>query len=126
MEDLRYHSRPAVYEVCPAVFHMQLLFLSLSVGLIQEDQFSAVIELPRHPVFGKDGRIGNRGAWRILAQARYQLVTVESQARVARLEWERIAEERSEEPNPLVLFEPQLENARSAVAAAEAGLEQLG
>ncbi len=56
-----------------------------------------------------------------LVQARYELVRTESQARVAREEWERLGLD-SPPPNPLVLYEPQLENARAGVAAAEAAV----
>ncbi|MCJ7830715.1 MAG: efflux RND transporter periplasmic adaptor subunit, partial [Desulfobacterales bacterium] len=59
-----------------------------------------------------------------VAKAEYDLAQVESQARVARLEWKRIRMADKQKPNPLVLFEPQLKNARFALAAARADLRQ--
>jgi RND family efflux transporter MFP subunit len=59
-----------------------------------------------------------------VAKAEYGLAQIESQARVARLEWERIGLETEGRPNPLVLYEPQLKNARAALASAQADLKQ--
>ncbi|MEA2064586.1 MAG: efflux RND transporter periplasmic adaptor subunit [Gemmatimonadota bacterium] len=59
-----------------------------------------------------------------VARAEYELATVESQARVAGLEWERLSKGGDGEPNPLVLYEPQLKNARAILAAAEAAREK--
>jgi len=59
-----------------------------------------------------------------VARAEYDLATVESQARVARLEWENLSNHGGAEPNPLVLFEPQLKRARAALASARAALEK--
>ncbi len=61
-----------------------------------------------------------------LARAEYDLATVEGQARVARREWQQLQArfESPAEPNPLVLFEPQLDNARAALRAAAADLER--
>ncbi len=56
--------------------------------------------------------------------AEYELSLAESRARIARAEWERIADKSDKSPNPLVLYEPQLKNARAALAAADAGLQQ--
>lgn len=56
--------------------------------------------------------------------AEYELSLAESRARIARAEWERIADKSDNAPNPLVLYEPQLKNARAALAAADAGLQQ--
>ncbi len=58
-----------------------------------------------------------------LARAEVDQALVEGQARVAREEWFRLHPEAGEPP-PLVVQEPQLKNARAAVAAARAGLEQ--
>lgn len=52
-----------------------------------------------------------------------ELAKVESQARVARQEWERLGLA-GEAPNPLVLFEPQLEHARATLATAEIAVRQ--
>jgi RND family efflux transporter MFP subunit len=59
-----------------------------------------------------------------VAKAEFELSQVESQARVARLEWDRIRIEKKDRPNPLVLYEPQLKNARAALASAKADLKQ--
>jgi len=59
-----------------------------------------------------------------VAKAEFELSQVESQARVARLEWDRIRIEKKDRPNPLVLYEPQLKNARAALASANADLKQ--
>lgn len=59
-----------------------------------------------------------------LARAEMTLATVESQARIARQEWQRLQDGTDTEPNPLVLYEPQLKEARANVASARAALEQ--
>lgn len=59
-----------------------------------------------------------------LAAAELELATVRSQARVAREEWERLQAGQGKEPNPLVLYHPQLKNAEARVAAAKALLNQ--
>ncbi len=58
------------------------------------------------------------------AKAEYELATIESQARIARAEWERLNRDNNEQPNPLVLFEPQLKNAISALASVDASVKQ--
>jgi RND family efflux transporter MFP subunit len=59
-----------------------------------------------------------------IARAEYDLASVESQARVARMEWERVNLDHKTKPNPLVLYEPQLKNAKAALASARADLQQ--
>lgn len=59
-----------------------------------------------------------------VVKAEYELSQVESQARVARLEWDRIRLAKKDRPNPLVLYEPQLKNARAALASVKADLKQ--
>lgn len=59
-----------------------------------------------------------------LAKAEYDLATVDSQARIARMEWERLKLKEGGEANPLALYEPQLKNAETNVASANAGLKQ--
>ncbi len=59
-----------------------------------------------------------------LAQAEVNLATMQSQAEVARLEWQRLGLGGREKPNPLVLYEPQMKSAEAAVASARATLEQ--
>jgi len=58
------------------------------------------------------------------AKAEYDLATMESQARIARTEWEQLNRNNETPPNPLVLYEPQLRNARAALSSASAMLEQ--
>ncbi len=59
-----------------------------------------------------------------LAQAEFEFAQEESNARVARNEWERLAKDKEEEPNPLVVYEPQLKRARANVASAHAAVRQ--
>jgi multidrug efflux system membrane fusion protein len=56
------------------------------------------------------------------AQAELRLAQEEGEAKIAREEWERLGE--GERPNPLVLREPQLFQARAALEAAQAALKQ--
>lgn len=58
------------------------------------------------------------------ARAEYELATVEGQAHIAREEWERLALADGGDPNPLVVYEPQLKNARAALLSARAALAQ--
>ena len=58
------------------------------------------------------------------AKAEYELATIESQARIARAEWERINKNSETSPNPLVVYEPQLKNAQAALASAAASVKQ--
>jgi len=58
------------------------------------------------------------------AKAEYDLASMESQSLIARSEWERLNRDNQDQPNPLVLFEPQLKNAISALASAEASVKQ--
>ena len=56
-----------------------------------------------------------------LAQARFRLAQEEAEAEVARREWDALGRGA---PRELALRQPQLEEARAAVAAAEAGVER--
>ena len=58
------------------------------------------------------------------ASAEYEISVTESRALIARSEWERLKKDGDSEPNPLALYEPQLKNARAALASAEASLAQ--
>jgi RND family efflux transporter MFP subunit len=58
------------------------------------------------------------------AKAELNLETIESWSRVARAEWERIKKADEDEPNPLVVYEPQLKNAQAELASAKAGVKQ--
>ena len=60
-----------------------------------------------------------------LAAAELELAMVKGRARVARDEWQRLQVGQGE-PNPLVLYEPQLKNAEGRVIAANAALKQAG
>ena len=69
-----------------------------------------------------DYRIALEQAKATRAKSEYDLAITESQARVARSEWERLNRETEEQPNPLVVYEPQLKNARAARASAQAAV----
>ncbi len=71
-----------------------------------------------------DYRLAIDEAKAALAKAEFDLALVEGQARVARIEWERLRLEEKKDPSPLVLFEPQLENARANVDAARAAISR--
>jgi len=60
-----------------------------------------------------------------VAAAELELAKVRGQARVARDEWQRLQVGKGD-PNPLVLYEPQLKNAEGRVIAAKAALQQAG
>ncbi len=58
------------------------------------------------------------------AMAELELAKIAGQAEVARLEWQRLALPGQAEPDPLVVFEPQLKSAEAQVAAARAAVAQ--
>lgn len=58
------------------------------------------------------------------SRAELDLATATSQARIARQEWQRLVPEQDQQPNPLVVYEPQMKNARAALAAAAAGVRR--
>lgn len=60
-----------------------------------------------------------------LAAAELELAIIKGRARVARDEWKRLQVGKGD-PNPLVLYEPQLKNAEGRVVAARAMLRQAG
>ena len=60
------------------------------------------------------------------AMAELELAKIAGQAEVARLEWQRLALPGQAEPDPLVVFEPQLKSAEAQVAAARAAVAQAG
>jgi RND family efflux transporter MFP subunit len=70
----------------------------------------------------RDYELALRDAEAALAQARVGLEREQAEADVARREWQELG--RGGEPNPLVLHEPQLAQARASVAAAEAAVER--
>ena len=59
-----------------------------------------------------------------LAQAEMELAQEESNGRIAKQEWARLARDETEVPNPLVLREPQQKKARAQVSSAAAQLKQ--
>lgn len=59
-----------------------------------------------------------------LAQAELELAREESNARIARQEWELLGTNGNDDPNPLVLYEPQLRRAQANIASARAALRQ--
>jgi RND family efflux transporter MFP subunit len=58
------------------------------------------------------------------AKAEYELATIESQAQIARAEWERLNKGKDVPPNPLVVYEPQLKNAKASLASADASVKR--
>jgi RND family efflux transporter MFP subunit len=71
-----------------------------------------------------DYRLKLENALAARAKAEYELATVQSQALIARREWERINKGSEVPPNPLVLYEPQLKNAGAGLASADAAVRQ--
>ncbi len=59
-----------------------------------------------------------------LAQAEYELLRNENLAEVARNEWQTLNSGSGEEPNPLVVYEPQLKSARAQRDATQANVKQ--
>ncbi len=59
-----------------------------------------------------------------LAQAEYELLRNENLAEVARNEWQTLNPGSGAEPNPLVVYEPQLKSARAQRDAAQANVKQ--
>ena len=78
-----------------------------------------------------DFRLALERAEADVVRAEVELTKVEGAARVARQEWERFGldlggdvVQPDREPNPLVLFEPQLRQAQASLRAARAGRDQ--
>lgn len=59
-----------------------------------------------------------------LAKREFELSSVESKARIARLEWDRLKKGQEAPPNSLVLYEPQLKDAKANLASARAAVKQ--
>lgn len=59
-----------------------------------------------------------------LAQAELELQRIENLAKVARREWAALNPDNNEEPEPLVIYEPQLKSAHAQRNAAEANVKQ--
>lgn len=86
-------------------------------GFFEKDEILFLIE-------GTDYRLALERAISARAKAEYELAKIESQAQIARSEWERINKDNDTPPNPLVLYEPQLKSARAALSSASAQVEQ--
>jgi len=71
-----------------------------------------------------DYRLALEQAQSLKANAEYELAKIEGQAEIARNEWEEINKGNETIPNPLVLYEPQLKNAKAALASASAKVDQ--
>ncbi len=69
-----------------------------------------------------DYRLAVRQADAAVARARSAITLLEGKIEVARLEWQRLHP--GETPPSLVVYEPQLQEARASLAAAEAALDQ--
>ncbi|ALC15301.1 RND family efflux transporter, MFP subunit [Desulfuromonas soudanensis] len=96
--------------------------VSLSPRLVPGGFFRKGEELLR--IEEIDYRLAVDRARAALAKAEVELATVQGQGRIARQEWDRLALGDGEEPNPLVLYQPQEKNARAGVASAQAALSQ--
>ncbi len=59
-----------------------------------------------------------------LAKREFELSSVESKARIARLEWDRLKNGQTASANSLALYEPQLKDAKANLASAEASRRQ--
>jgi RND family efflux transporter MFP subunit len=59
-----------------------------------------------------------------LIQAENEIIIIESKAAVARQEWERLKLKDQEEPNPLIVYGPQYEDAKANRNAVAASLKQ--
>jgi RND family efflux transporter MFP subunit len=59
-----------------------------------------------------------------LIQAELDLTTMESRAKIARQEWEKLDLAGKGEPNPLVLFVPQMQSAKAKVKSARARVKR--
>jgi len=70
-----------------------------------------------------DYRLAVDQAEAALARAEVELATTEGQAAIAREEWQRLDLQGDAKPSPLVLYEPQLKNARANVASARASFD---
>ncbi|MBE9529375.1 MAG: efflux RND transporter periplasmic adaptor subunit [Proteobacteria bacterium] len=73
-----------------------------------------------------DYRLNVERAMAALATAEFELLKVEGEAKVARTVWESSSHgaEEGAEPNPLVLYTPQLKRARAGLMSAKAALKQ--
>jgi len=97
--------------------------VELSPSLVAGGYFSPGELLFR--IESTDYQLAVERAQAALAKAEYELALIEGQARVARQEWDRLRlDGAGGEPNPLVLYEPQLKNAQAGLQSARAALAQ--
>lgn len=89
----------------------------VSGGLFDKDELLFAIE-------GIDYQLAIALARSSLAQAELELLRNENLADLARKEWHSLNPARSVEPNPLVVYEPQLKSARAQRDAALANVKQ--
>jgi RND family efflux transporter MFP subunit len=87
----------------------------VSGGFFRKDE-------PLFEIDRTDYRLALAQAEAAKARAEYDLARMESQAQVARKEWESI--NTGAEPNPLVVYEPQMKDARASLKSAEAAVER--
>jgi RND family efflux transporter MFP subunit len=79
---------------------------------------------PLFEIEATDYRLAVERARAAVAKGSLDLATVESQAAVARREWQNLKSGDGAPPHPLVVYEPQVANAQANLAAAKAALEQ--
>jgi len=95
-------------------------FVSASLiqgGVLNKDELILRID-------DRDYRLAIERAQAQITSAELELARVEGSAMVARQEWELFKNQDHDEPNPLVLYEPQLRNARAALDASRAARAQ--
>ncbi|MBU0675441.1 MAG: efflux RND transporter periplasmic adaptor subunit [Proteobacteria bacterium] len=73
---------------------------------------------------GVDYELALERARAALAKQEFEMESMESKARVARAEWDRMKDKGGVPPSGLVLYEPQLKEARANLASAQAALRQ--
>lgn len=71
-----------------------------------------------------DYRLALESARANQAKTELELAKIAGQAEIARLEWRRLADSEQQKPNPLVVYEPQLNSAQAQQAAAAAAVAQ--
>jgi RND family efflux transporter MFP subunit len=95
-------------------------FVSASLiqgGVLDKDEIILRID-------DRDYRLAIERSQAHITSAELELSRVEASAMVARQEWELFKDHDQTEPNPLVLYEPQLRNAMAALDAARAARSQ--
>ncbi len=71
-----------------------------------------------------DYKLGLENAKAKLANAEFELATIKGKAKVALMEWKRMEHNNNQQPGDLLLYKPQLLNAKAGYASAKANLEQ--